>query len=133
MENKQETKEKFISFEVDDKTYKLCLGFNVIAEIQERYGNFEDIFDKMNALKDVRWLLTVMLNDAVMRHNHDYPIDKWKELDEWEVGEIIGTDVADIKKTILTAFGLGLPDGEEKDEELAALIPDIGGEDTEKN
>ena len=50
-------------YEIDGKTYILRCNFNVLADIQEEYGDLPDIEDSQKILPNLRIYLSAMVND----------------------------------------------------------------------
>lgn len=110
-------KEKTVPFEFDGKTYQLMLNFNIIAAIQEKYGDIDTCFNSMDKAKNQIWLLCTLLNEAAEMHNENHQ-EQWDLLTETQVGRRIHTDnVNEIMVCIAKVMGISLPDGDEKDSE----------------
>ena len=110
-------KEKTVPFEFDGKTYQLMLNFNIIAAIQEKYGDIDTCFNGMDKAKNQIWLLCTLLNEAAEMHNENHQ-EQWDLLTETQVGRRIHTDnVNEIMVCIAKVMGISLPDGDEKDSE----------------
>lgn len=87
-----------------DKERHLLFSLNVIDEVQDKFGGIDKIGealgDKTNALKNLRWLLTLLINEGAD--------DDEEQLSERQVGKLIHTgNLAEAKDAILKAFSLG--------------------------
>ena len=110
-------KEKTVPFEFGNKEYQLLLNFNVIAAIQEKYGDIDTCFSGMDKVKNQIWLLCTLLNEAVEMHNETNQ-EKWDLLTESQVGRKIHADnVNEIMLCIAKVMGVSLPDGDENGSE----------------
>ncbi len=106
-------KEKTVPFEFDGKEYPLALNFNVIAEIQDKYGDLDTCFSGMDKARTQIWLLCTLLNEAVEIHNEKSQ-DQWDKLTESQVGRRIDTQtVNEMLESLTEVVREGLPDGEE--------------------
>lgn len=104
-----------------DKERHLLFSLNVIDEVQDRFGSFENldgVLKGKEAIKNLRWLLTQLINEGA---------DDGEELlTEKAVGKMIHTgNFNEVKTSIFKAFALGNEgtdtppeaDDEEDDEE----------------
>lgn len=104
-----------------DKERHLLFSLNAIDEMQDRFGGFDNL-DKVlagkDSIKNIRWLLTVLLNEGAEEGE--------AELTEKQVGKLIHTgNLAEVKTAIFKAFSMGNSgtpepperDGDEEDDE----------------
>lgn len=86
-----------------DKERHLLFSLNVIDEVQDRFGafdNLEAVMTGKDSIKNLRWLLTVLLNEGA---DEGEP-----ELTEKEVGRMIHTgNFTEVKTAIFKAFAMG--------------------------
>lgn len=86
-----------------DKERHLLFSLNVIDEVQDRFGSFENLEVVMtgkDSIKNLRWLLTTLLNEGADEGE--------AELTEKEVGRMIHTgNFNEVKGAIFKAFALG--------------------------
>ena len=57
--------------ELNGKEYGLLFSLNVLDEVQEKFGGYDklsEVFNKdnPNLFKDTRWLLTLLINEALL-------------------------------------------------------------------
>lgn len=81
----------------------MLFSLNVIDEVQDRFGSFDNLETVMtgkDSIKNLRWLLTILLNEGA---------DEEEEaLTEKEVGRMIHTgNFQAVKAAIFKAFALG--------------------------
>lgn len=98
--------------ELGGKTRHLLFSLNVLDEVQDRYGDISKISEKMQSIKELKFLLTLLLNEG---RGEDEP-----EFSEREVGRMIHTgNFVEAKDSILKAFSIGTadPDADPEDEE----------------
>lgn len=81
----------------------MLFSLNVIDEVQDRFGAFDDLAAVMtgkDSIKNLRWLLTTLLNEGADEGE--------AELTEKEVGRMIHTgNFAEVKTAIFKAFAMG--------------------------
>ncbi len=86
-----------------DKERHLLFSLNVIDEVQDRFGAFDNLEAMMtgkDSIKNLRWLLTTLLNEGADEGE--------AELTEKEVGRMIHTgNFAEVKTAIFKAFAMG--------------------------
>lgn len=116
---KSKVKERVTMFSFDGKEYPLKLTFNVIADIQDEFGDIESFLKAMDRLRNQIWLLCVLLNEAVDIHNDEHE-EQWEHFTESQVGRKINVkDIEDIANCIYQVLELSFPESD--------------GEETEKN
>ena len=110
-----------------DKERHLLFSLNVIDEMQDKFGSFDNLGEVLqgrDSIKNLRWLLTLLINEGANEGE--------ESLTEKQVGRMIHTgNFGEVKTAIFRAFAIGNsgtdappdPDGEEDED---------GGED-EKN
>lgn len=112
---------------IEDRTYCLLFNINAIDEIQEHFDKPIDVV--LNEVIDVRdsenkkqsynkltYILAVLINQDVERHNRKHE-DKWEKLSEDWLKEEIITSVTSIKilAVILRAFNGSVETGDNED------------------
>lgn len=86
-----------------DRERKLLFDLNVLDEVNDRFGSLEEmgaaLTDKKDGAKTLRWLLTMMLNEAA---------DDGEELTEKQVGKLVHSgNMAAARVAVLKAITLG--------------------------
>ncbi len=109
-----------------DKERHLLFSLNVLDAIQERYESVEILEDLLNdpkhRFKNLRWLLTLMINDGAD--------DGEPELTEKQVGKLVTPDrFSELAKAVLDAFAIGSRGTAKADQEE----PEEEPEEDEKN
>lgn len=116
-----------------DRERHILFSLNVIDQIQDRFGSFDDLTTYLSgtgAIKNLRWLLTLLLNEGA-ETGEDI-------LTEAQVGKMIHLgNFKAVQKAIFEAFAIGNPapeEGEGTDEEDSGE-EEAGGsqDDDEKN
>lgn len=90
------------------KTYQLCMDFNAICDIEEKYGSLDKGMEKIGEgkLKDVRFLLAAML-----RHLDD-------GMTERLAGKLITSEnMQEVFDALGKAMNASMPGGTEKKEQ----------------
>lgn len=91
-----------------DKERHLLFSLNALDELQEQFGNIEELPNLMQGkdkFKNVRTLLTILLNEGAA--------DGEEPLTEQQVGRLIHTgNFAEVQKSIMQAFTKGTNGGE---------------------
>ena len=86
-----------------DKDRHLLFSLNVIDEVQDRFGSFDNLEAVMtgkDSIKNLRWLLTTLLNEGAEEGE--------ASLTEKEVGRMIHTgNFNEVKAAIFKAFAMG--------------------------
>ena len=91
--------------ELNGKKYSLCMDFNAICDIEERYGSLEKGMEQIGKGKmaDVRFLLAAML-----RHDDD-------SITERITGKLItGKNMQEVMNALGKAMSGSMPEGNEK-------------------
>lgn len=100
-----------------DKERHLLFSLNVIDEVQDRFGSFDNLDEVLkgkDAIKNLRWLLTQLLNEGAD--------DSEEQLTEKAVGKMIHTgNFNEVRTSIFKAFAVGNSGTEEP--------PEAGDED----
>lgn len=95
-----------------DKERHLLFSLNVIDELQDKFGGFDqldNVLQGKNSIKNLRWLLTLLLNEGAG--------DGENPLTEKEVGRMIHVgNLNEVKTAVFKAFSYG-NNGEEEPEE----------------
>lgn len=86
-----------------DKERHLLFSLNAIDEMQDKFGGFDrldTVLSGKDSIKDLRWLLTVLLNEGAE--------DDEEPLTEKQVGKLIHTgNFVEVKTAIFKAFSMG--------------------------
>lgn len=95
-----------------DKERHLLFSLNVIDELQDKFGGFDQLDNTLqgkDSIKNLRWLLTLLLNEGAE--------DGEKPMTEKEVGRMIHVgNLSEVKTAVFKAFSYG-NNGEEELEE----------------
>lgn len=116
---------------LNGKDYYLLFSLNALDALQDKYGGYDklsDIFNENNKdiFKDLRWLLTVLINEGL---EDDEP-----ELTEQKVGKLIHLgNIGMIKTAIYKSFAFGVNGGEEEAEKTEETETEAGADNTEDN
>lgn len=128
-------------FTLADKTYDLVFSLNVMAEIYDKYGStaaflkeFNDAIKgaPMQAVGIFKWVLCVLINDAIEEQNA-HTTEKTEKLTERQIGRMLKVkDYAPLQHAIVEAWKESMPvpdesDGDDDDVTTAAE------EEAEKN
>lgn len=75
--------------ELNGKEYGLLFSLNALDEVQEKFGGYDklsEVFNKdnPNLFKDTRWLLTLLINEALLAEDENAQL-----LEEKRVGRLI--------------------------------------------
>lgn len=110
---------------IDGKERYLLFSLNVIDEMQDKFGSFDNLTGVLqgdDSIKNLRWLLTALLNEGAEPDA--------EPLAEKEVGKMIHVgNFLDVKTAIYNAFSLGSAGTTEQ----TGAEPDEDDEDDEKN
>ena len=91
-----------------DKERHILFSLNVIDEIQDKFGNFENLAEYLNGsdtIKNLRWLLTILLNEGAGEDE--------EKLTEKQVGKMIHLgNFTEVRDMIFAAFAMGNPPSE---------------------
>ena len=108
--------------ELNGKEYGLLFSLNALDEVQEKFGGYDklsEVFNKdnPNLFKDTRWLLTLLINEALLAEDENAQL-----LEEKRVGNL-----QEVQSAIFKSFYRGTAgdnsdtenenDGEETTEE----------------
>ena len=90
--------------ELNGKAYYMLFSLNVLDEIQDRFGGYDQLDvalgESKDMIKNIRWLFTILLNEGRE--------DGEPELTEKEVGRLIHVgNLNDIKGAIFNAIAYG--------------------------
>lgn len=122
---------------IGNKTYEISFTLNVIDEIQKKYGDLNALADVVEKTSEVKWLIALLVNEAIEEHNEDHPDDKWELLTESYIGRKL--DVFNLKpvtSSIFAALGKSMPADKsigEIDDELNAELAGIEDAEQAKN
>lgn len=107
-----------------DKERHLLFSLNAIDEMQDKFGGYDrldTVLSGKDSIKNLRWLLTVLLNEGAE--------DDEEPLTEKQVGKLIHTgNFAEVKTAIFKAFSMGNNGTPEPPEP-----PEQDGEDDEED
>lgn len=96
-----------------DKERHLLFSLNALDEIQDKFGGFDklhEIMDGTDKLKNVRWLLTLLINEGAAENE--------EQLTEKQVGKLIHTgNFVNVQMAIYRAFAVGNNGGQPTEEE----------------
>lgn len=110
-----------------DKDRHLLFSLNVIDEVQDRFGGFDNLDEMLkgkDSIKNLRWLLTLLLNEGAGEDE--------EELTEKAVGKMIHTgNFNEVKTAIFKSFAIG-NSGTDATQEVDEEAEEDGGE-AEKN
>lgn len=107
--------DRSVSISIGGQEYRLVLSTLATKEIGKRYGGMENLSDKlMNAenfeaaLDEVVWLITIMANQDIMKHNFLCPNEK-RPLLSTEAVELLTSpsELADFRPYIMEAMYRG--------------------------
>lgn len=119
-----ETKERRVPLTIGGKTYNVALTLNCIEQLQERYGELENVFGASSEVKQLKWILAVFINDAVDAYNDDHDV-KLEHVTESYIGRKIDIgNISEYTDVLMQTFGVSLPTAEElpEDDELNAAV-----------
>lgn len=123
-----ETKQKYVPFKLGDREYPLSLTLNCIEAFQDRYSSLDGVFEKSADIKELKWILETLINEAVEIHNDDSE-EKWDKVSAGYIGRRISSDdISPCMDVLLKVFGASLPVAEtdsKAEDELAEVIGDI--------
>lgn len=111
-------KDDTVKFEIGGKNYDISLTLNVIAQMQERYGELGGVYGKSNDIKEFGWMIAVMVNDAVENWNDDHEDKKEAITPEWAMRKVNVHNIAALKESLFTAF-----ESPDKDEDESPNAP----------
>lgn len=113
-------KEKTVPFEFDGKTFQLKFNLNVIAEIQEKYEDLDSFFEKIAKVGDMLWLLCLLINQDVKKHNKS-STEKWEYYTVEQIGEVFGiSDIKTLSSLIADAVMNAMPSKDTEENEKNA-------------
>ncbi|MBQ3603950.1 MAG: hypothetical protein IJA02_08930 [Clostridia bacterium] len=122
---------------IGDKTYDISFTLNVIDEIQGKYGGLNNLADVVEKTSELKWLIALLVNEAIEEHNEDYPDDIWEKVTESYIGRRIDSfNLNTVTKSIFAALGASMPADKSIgniDDELNAELADIENSEPEKN
>lgn len=86
---------------VNGKSYPVYFSFNVLAEMQDRYGDINKIPVNMQNLKEAKWIITTLVNEAIRKKNYDQNLSE-PEKEEFEIGMNLPVEPEKLKAIIET-------------------------------
>ena len=114
--------------ELNGKEYGLLFSLNALDAIQDKFGGYDKLNEAFNPknkdwVKDTKWLLTLLINEAQLAENENAEL-----LKEETVGRMVHAgNLKDIQNAIFAAFAKGTAGDEQQDEN------DGDGEETKEN
>ena len=86
--------------ELNGKEYGLLFSLNALDEVQEKFGGYDklsEVFNKdnPNLFKDTRWLLTLLINEALLAEDENAQL-----LEEKRVGRLIHAGICRKYRTL---------------------------------
>lgn len=113
---------------LNGKEYGLLFSLNALDEVQEKFGGYDklsEVFNKdnPNLFKDTRWLLTLLINEALLAED-----DSAQLLEEKRVGRMIHAgNLQEVQSAIFKAFYKGTAgDTDEEPKEEKTTEPEEG-------
>ena len=94
--------------ELNGKEYGLLFSLNALDEVQEKFGGYDklsEVFNKdnPNLFKDTRWLLTLLINEALLAEDENAQL-----LEEKRVGRLIHSgNLQEVQNAIFKSFYRG--------------------------
>ncbi|MFR5401179.1 MAG: hypothetical protein ACLTH3_14785 [Lachnospira sp.] len=94
--------------ELNGKEYGLLFSLNALDEVQEKFGGYDklsEVFNKdnPNLFKDTRWLLTLLINEALLAEDENAQL-----LEEKRVGRLIHAgNLQEVQNAIFKSFYRG--------------------------
>ena len=94
--------------ELNGKEYGLLFSLNALDEVQEKFGGYDklsEVFNKdnPNLFKDTRWLLTLLINEALLAEDENAQL-----LEEKRVGRLIHAgNLQEVQSAIFKSFYRG--------------------------
>lgn len=91
--------------ELNGKEYGLLFSLNALDEVQEKFGGYDklsEVFNKdnPNLFKDTRWLLTLLINEALLAEDENAQL-----LEEKRVGRLIHAgNLQEVQNAIFKSF-----------------------------
>mgnify|MGYP000764217323 CR=1 FL=1 len=104
--------------ELNGKEYGLLFSLNALDEVQEKFGGYDklsEVFNKdnPNLFKDTRWLLTLLINEALLAEDENAQL-----LEEKRVGRLIHAgNLHEVQNAIFASFAAGTSGDGNGDEE----------------
>lgn len=98
--------------ELNGKEYGLLFSLNALDEVQEKFGGYDklsEVFNKdnPNLFKDTRWLLTLLINEALLAEDENAQL-----LEEKRVGRLIHAgNLQEVQNAIFKSFYRGTAGG----------------------
>ena len=72
----------------DGKERQIYFDYNVASDVQDRFGDVTLLTEKMKSLKETKWIVFEVINEAIAKKNHDIGTSD-PTLTEFEVGLIM--------------------------------------------
>lgn len=104
-----------VKFEISGRTYGLSCNLCVIEALQDRYGTIDKALKATQNAKDMAVIAKAFLDNAVDRHNEDFPGDPWEELSLEEIKKRVNFYA--IGNALSVAFQLSMPDPDDTEPE----------------
>jgi len=100
----------------DGKEYPIFFDYNVLSDFQEKYGDVAALPDKMKTLKDLKWIASSVINEAIRKKNYESGTSD-PEIPEFYVGMWLPTFPQETIEAIMKAFKASM--GDEKNVKAA--------------
>lgn len=97
-----------VKFEISGRIYDLSCNLCVIEALQDRYVTIEKALKATQNARDMALIAKVFLDNAVDRHNEDFPNDPWEELSLEQIAKRVNFYA--IGNALSIAFQLSMPD-----------------------
>lgn len=102
-------KNRPVRIDLGAQSFEIEFDFNVLCEIQERYGSLDTLDERLQDVREIRWLLTVLLNEAIDKENDNGAAKQ--HVDESWVGRTVNfKNIGELAAKIAEAFGASMPD-----------------------
>jgi hypothetical protein len=88
------------------KDYPLYFDFYALEQIQQRYSDIANIFDKLSDLSEIKWLVLLLINEGIDYNNYMHGSQD-KGLTEKELGMLMPVRpdfIKDLQQKIIDAF-----------------------------
>ncbi len=65
-----------VRLKIGEETFEINYSLNILAAIQNRYGEVSALSEKMQKYEEIRWLVTQFVNDSINEDKKPYT-EKW--------------------------------------------------------
>lgn len=90
----------------DGKERTIHFDYNVVADIQDRYGDIAVFPEKLKNFNEVKWITARVINEGIAKKNHDLGTNE-NEIAEFEVGLLMPLVLEKLKgiiNEVISAF-----------------------------